>query len=256
MRLAKALVREASAAKAATRGIAALAVGMGLLGGSSCVSRSQYDRLVTEYHAENQARLNAERELTRREGELSQIEGELSSARNRADEIGTDAQARIAQLQKALEDAERRMNPFGATAIEGVSFLPAEDGFRILVEDKLLFDSGSADLKSSGKSALERIGKEIVSRGYDQVRIDGHTDADPIRKTAEIWTLGNHHLAMARALSVYGYLVNDAKVPTSALSLAAYGPNRPLDPSNSPEAKARNRRVEIYVRVPEAGSQP
>lgn len=223
-----------------------------LLSGSSCVSRSQYDRLVTEYHAENQARVRAESELGEAEARYSQMESQLRNAQGRADEVGTEAQARIAQLQQALADAERRLNPFGNEALDGVTFLPAEDGFRILVEDKLLFDSGSTDLKSQGKAALDRIGKEIVAHGYQEVRIDGHTDTDPVRKKIELFPLGNHQLAMSRALAVYGYLTQTAKVPTSILSLAAYGPNRPLVKGTSADAKSKNRRVEIYVRVPEA----
>jgi flagellar motor protein MotB len=58
---------------------------------------------------------------------------------------------------------------------------------------------------------------------------------------------------MKRALAVYASLVNDDSVPPSVLSLAAFGPNRPLDPGKNDAAKAKNRRVEIHVAVPKKG---
>ncbi len=72
-------------------------------------------------------------------------------------------------------------------------------------------------------------------------------------RTKDKFPLGNHELAMERALAVYATLVNDDGVPSSVLSLAAFGPNRPLDPAKTDAAKAKNRRVEIHVAVPKKG---
>ena len=225
------------------------ALGVLCLTAGCMIPRAQYDRLVTEYHSENQARIKLESELARREAELAQAQADLSAAESRADSVGRDSQARIAQLEKALNDAKASMaSPYGD--IEGLSIIGTNEGFTILMQDKLLFDPGSTAIRKDGQDALARIAKEIVSSNYQEVRIDGHTDSDPVKVHKETFPLGNHQLAAERALSVYDYLANQGHVPASVLSLAAFGPNRPLVPGDSPEAKAKNRRVEIHVRVP------
>ncbi len=219
------------------------AVAMALTG--CVVPRAQYDRLVTEHHSANQARVRLESELAKREGEVAELRGTLNDdARTSA-----DSEARIHQLEQALQEAQSRLaGPFGD--IEGLSLVANSEGFTILMQDKLLFDSGSTTIKQDGQSALSVVAREIVSNGYDQVRIDGHTDSDPVRMTKEMYPRGNHELAAERALSVFEYLTGKGKVPKDIFSLASYGPNRPLVTGQTADAKAKNRRVEIHVRVP------
>ena len=226
----------------------AMGVALLALSSASCVSRAQYDRLVTEYHSESQARNHAESDLAELELTADELRHRTEAAEQRASRSGEDSQRRIDELQRRLSAAQAGVKSSLAGA-EGVQVLPTEDGFRILVADHLLFDSGSTSIRTDGKAALNKIARDILSKGYQEVRIDGHTDNDPVKKTKEKFPLGNHQLAMERALSVYGYLTNVAHVPDAKLSLASFGPNRPLVRGTTPEAKARNRRVEIQVRV-------
>jgi len=227
-------------AKSACLGLMALTT-------AACVSRAQYDRLITEYHSENQARVMAEEELAGLRGTLDEYELRAMTAEERAASAGQESQSRLVQLEQALQEARSQVERYSSSG--GITVLPSEDGFRILVDDNLLFASGKKELKTDGKAALNKIAKDILSKGYQEVRIDGHTDTDPVVKHKAEFPLGNHQLAMERALSVYGYLTNVASVPDGKLSLASFGPNRPLVKGSTSAAKARNRRVEIQVRV-------
>ena len=222
-----------------------------LLMTSAClVPQAQYDRLVTEYHSENQARVKLEAELARMENEASELHTRLNSAESSLAESGRMSQERINQLENALAEAQSVLNsPFAE--YDGINIVGTAEGFTILMQDKLLFDVGSTNLREGGKDALRLIAQEIINSGYNEVRIDGHTDSDPVVKNIKQFPRGNHELASERALSVYEYLTKTQKVPTSTLSLAAFGPNRPLIPGDSEQAKAKNRRVEIHVVVPE-----
>ena len=216
----------------------------------ACVARSDYDRLVQEYHSENQARVQLETQLNRRDGEEAGLRSQLNlseSALAEANENQRLSASRIAELEGVLQDAEN------ATTIEGVDVFMTAGGFAYRIGNDLLFDSGSTKVKKRGRQALQEIAQQIISKGYETVRIDGHTDTDPIVKTKEIFPLGNHQLAAARALAVFDVLTNDAGVSTSVFTLASFGPNQPAQAGSTNAAKAKNRRVEIHIKVPEGG---
>jgi chemotaxis protein MotB len=218
------------------------------------VPQSRYDRLQTEYHAENQARRQLEDEVQRKDGEVSDLRGQVNEKDSQNTELQKASAAdkeRIAQLQKALDDARAGMGPAGES--DGVTVFRTSEGFGYSLAESLLFDSGSTEIKSGGKSALKKIAASLKEKKYSDIRIEGHTDSDPVVRTAKENPLGNHELAMKRALAVYATLVNDDSVLPANLSLAAFGPNRPLDTGKSDAAKAKNRRVEIHVAVPKKG---
>ena len=219
------------------------------------VPQSRYDRLQTEYHAENQARRQLEDEVQRKDGEVSDLRGQVNEKDSQNTELQKASAAdkeRIAQLQKALEDAQKNF-PSNEGSSDGVTVFRTSEGFGYSLAEKLLFDSGSTEIKSGGKAALKKIAASLKEKNYADIRIEGHTDSDPVVRTAKENPLGNHELAMKRALAVYASLVNDDSVPPAVLSLAAFGPNRPLDLGKSDAAKAKNRRVEIHVAVPKKG---
>ena len=206
-------------------------------------------------HAENQARRQLEDEVQRKDGEVSDLRGQVNEKDSQYSDLQKTSAAdkeRIAQLQKALDDAQK---PFPANegSSDGVTVFRTNDGFGYSLAEKLLFDSGSTEIKAGGKAALKKIAASLKEKNYADIRIEGHTDSDPVVRTAKENPLGNHELAMKRALAVYASMVNDDGVPSTVLSLAAFGPNRPLDPGKNDAAKSKNRRVEIHVAVPKKG---
>ena len=75
------------------------------------------------------------------------------------------------------------------------------------------------------------------------MRVEGHTDSDPLVKTKPIWGT-NENLSNARAKAVAALLANAG---VGDVSTAGLGASRPLALGNSKQAKARNRRVEIFI---------
>ena len=230
-----------------------LASGIGaaalLLVASGCVSQQKYDRLVSEYSTENQARRQLEDEIQRRDGEMSDLRGAVAEKDQKVTELtalSSEDKARIEQLKQALADATKS---FGDTP-EGVEVFREANGFAYRIADQLLFDSGSTDIRDAGKKALLQIAKEIVEKGYKDVRIDGHTDADPVIHTRVKFPLGNYELSAERALAVFGVLTHDGKVAENVFTIAAFGPSRPLKSGETDAVKSKNRRVEIHVAVP------
>lgn len=118
----------------------------------------------------------------------------------------------------------------------------SSEGNLILAGD-VLFLPGSHELTPAGKSALLQVAqvlKQEASR-ISEVRIEGHSDSSPIRKTKDKYD-SNMHLSFMRAYAVHGFLLSESGVDASRFSIAAFGEYRP----RADEA-ASNRRVEIRV---------
>ncbi|XDD48636.1 OmpA family protein [Leptospira sp. WS92.C1] len=114
----------------------------------------------------------------------------------------------------------------------------------INIDDRISFDSGSAELKKQILPALDKIKEILVSYPGNLIIIEGHTDNVPIRtkKFADNWELSGE-----RALSVLHYFLENKNLDPRNLSLAGYGEFQPIVSNDTPENKALNRRVDIVV---------
>jgi chemotaxis protein MotB len=116
-------------------------------------------------------------------------------------------------------------------------------GVRIQVAANRLFDTGSADLAAESGAALDKIGRLLKTSGRRLI-IEGHTDDEPIRTDKYP---SNWELSAARATKIVRYLIAKHKVSASQLTAVAYGDQKPVVPNDSPENRARNRRIEILI---------
>jgi outer membrane protein OmpA-like peptidoglycan-associated protein len=107
----------------------------------------------------------------------------------------------------------------------------------------VLFDSGKATLKESAKATLNKVANAL-KRDYagKPVRVEGHTDSDPIVKTKNEWQ-DNLDLSLNRAAAVTRYLESQGVDPKH-VATTGYGASKPKG-----QNKAGNRRVEIVVVV-------
>jgi chemotaxis protein MotB len=123
-------------------------------------------------------------------------------------------------------------------------------GDRFVLPSEVLFPPGSAELSERGTQQVRQLARVIQEIGAQipadvpwVLRIDGHADRTPIRNSryASNWALSG-----ARALAVAQRLIADG-VPPSRLAATALGDNQPIDPGETPEALARNRRIELRL---------
>ncbi len=152
------------------------------------------------------------------------------------------------RANKEAEEKRRLMDELDklAKAIgHGATVRETPEGPVIQLPEIILFDSGQATLKPEGETALAKIAEHLRANPKEGLRIDGHTDSDPIVRTKYMWDT-NHHLAAGRALSVFKYLVSQG-IDEKRVYIAAYGPNRPVASNASDEGKRKNRRVEFLL---------
>jgi chemotaxis protein MotB len=123
-------------------------------------------------------------------------------------------------------------------------------GDRFVFPSDVLFDSGSAVLKSGATDQLDKLAgalKELETKIPPDIgwvmRIDGHTDINPIA-TPEFPS--NWELSSARAISVVRYLMGQG-IPANRLVAAGFGEFQPIDSGASDDALAKNRRIELKL---------
>ncbi len=119
-----------------------------------------------------------------------------------------------------------------------------KEGIVISIVGGVLFPPGDATLTPEGKKVLNELLPLIKDIKYP-IRIEGHTDNTPVigGKYKDNW-----ELSVARAISVLRYFISKGVDP-KRLSVAGYGPYKPLYPNDTPEHRARNRRVDIVILV-------
>jgi chemotaxis protein MotB len=128
------------------------------------------------------------------------------------------------------------------------------------VVDEILFPSGSSVVKEEGKAVLKKVGDALASAYDKAVIIEGHTDNVPIGGALATRFPTNWELSTARAVSVVRFLAAETKISPVRLSAVGYGENRPVMSNDTPEGKAKNRRIEIklvplepeYIQAPPA----
>lgn len=112
--------------------------------------------------------------------------------------------------------------------------------------DAILFDTGKAEIKPEGIAVLDRIVSILRDEREKAIRIEGHTDNVPITGILAKTYPSNWELSAARAIHVTRYL-QEHGIPPDILSAVAYGEYQPVAENDTPEGKAKNRRIEIIL---------
>ena len=120
------------------------------------------------------------------------------------------------------------------------------DKMIITMNDQILFDSGSARITKAGQKTLNRMAKVLKKIQNNQIVVEGHTDATPIRRTAGKYPT-NWDLAAARATNVLKHLEKKGKVSPKLLALAGYSCYLPAAANDCATNRKLNRRIEIAV---------
>jgi chemotaxis protein MotB len=123
-------------------------------------------------------------------------------------------------------------------------------GDRFVFQAEVLFPKGQAALNPEGEAemlkladALKQLEREIPEDIAWVLRVDGHTDVDPIQSPQ---FRSNWELSAARAIAVVNFLIANGVSPQHLVA-AGFGEFQPIDPGSTEEAKSRNRRIELKL---------
>jgi len=230
-------------------------LGLALMAGlllTSTGCRSSTDRIRV---------LEAEKAQAERQNQdLQHQQAELRASMIKAEGQAESEKARAEALQAKLE-LERSRTPATTgpaseqttvdidalkRAFAGTSAVVTRsgEGVTISLPSDITFRAGRADLSKDALGTLERVARALKeTNGLARLKIEGHTDADPIRKSG--WR-DNEELSLARAASVQKFLVSQG-IEETMLDVDGAGASKPIASNDTAEGKALNRRVEIIL---------
>ena len=221
---------------------------------SGCVTVGEYERLKDELAQAQDTVGQRDRQLDELDAGKRVFEERalaLAEELNRYRQHSAAADRKIEELTGQLAEKKKSM-PTGVakTGIAGLEvFQPDGSGdVGLRLSDEILFDSGSETLKAAGKTALDWVISNSLKASNGKIQVCGHTDSDPVVKTKAKWPGGNIQLSAHRAMAVQDYLRKHG-ISEKRISIAGFGPHKPLAPNDSKENKSRNRRVEIILRA-------
>ncbi|HEY1023730.1 MAG TPA: OmpA family protein [Sphingobacteriaceae bacterium] len=166
--------------------------------------------------------------LKKREARLREVE-EILRKRDEATNALKD------KLQKALLGFEK----------SGLSVDIRNGKVYVSLTDKLLFSSGSIVIDEKGKLALQELAKVLKTQPEINISVEGHTDNQRVVNLGQI--KDNWDLSVLRATSVVRYLTDSEGIDNNRITATGKGEFQPIDNAATPEARSRNRRIEIVL---------
>ena len=117
-----------------------------------------------------------------------------------------------------------------------------ENGILVNMKNDILFEVDSANLKAEAVTQLVQVGDIVAKYADDTIAIAGHTDSSGSENY-------NEELSLRRAGAVKSVLVSRG-VQESQITVSGLGESRPVADNGTAEGRAKNRRVELLITVP------
>ncbi len=179
---------------------------------------------------------------------LEQLQKEKADLFVAQDELSNSVQAKEDELARFKTTAQELEEKVKAEIARGEIRLSQANGrLQVDLVDKILFDSGDAQISKRGEEVLARVGAVLSSVKDRQIQVAGHTDGAPISARLVDRYPSNWELSTSRATNVVRFLEEKAHVPPNHLVASGYGPFHPLASNATPAGRARNRRIEILL---------
>ena len=152
-----------------------------------------------------------------------------------------ELESKYAELENGKRSLEESLQGTGAS-------VRIKDGqIAVTLPASVFFNSGQATLKKKAKSSLAKVCNAIKNDfPYGTIRVEGHTDSDPIKRTRSLYG-SNWELSAKRAANVLHFLVGNCGLDSKRLYIAGFGEYQPIANNNTKNGKKQNRRVEIVI---------
>lgn len=212
-------------------------------------STEEVSKLMQELQTLQSDLQNREDRVRQAEALLRKQEQDLKTAQENL----ARQQARLQELQNALDEQKAAVTALKDklnTALrgfydQGLSVYEKNGKVYVSLEEQLLFKTGSYALDPKGQEALKSLGEVLANNPEINILVEGHTDNVPLSGTGQI--KDNWDLSVMRATAVTKIILSNAKIAPSRITASGRSEYVPLDASNTPEARRKNRRTEIIL---------
>lgn len=196
------------------------------------------------------------RELADLRGNYNTLNSNYAASSSKVNQLSTDLQKREARLKEVEEILRKRDEATNALKNKlqkallgfqqsGLSVDIRNGKVYVSLTDKLLFPSGSIVIDDKGKQALTQLAAVLNKEPDINISVEGHTDNKKVKNLGQI--KDNWDLSVLRATSVSRFLTEDEHIDPARITATGKGEFQPIDAANTPEALAKNRRIEIVL---------
>jgi len=185
-----------------------------------------------------------EKALASEQDRLNKLKNEFATNTKRLNELESMIAAKDASMKKLKETLSKALNAFEG---KGLTVEQKNGKVYVSMENKLLFQTGSWAVGSEGRKAVVEVGKVLAQNPDITVLIEGHTDNDKILGNIGGGIEDNWDLSTKRATSIVNILGENAGIKKQNLTAAGRGEYAPIMSNDTPEGKAKNRRIEIIL---------
>lgn len=153
----------------------------------------------------------------------------------------------VRKQQESMQRVAKNLNQVMAPLVASgqVSVSQTSRGVELEINASALFDQGDAELHSASIKTLSEVAI-ILGAGDQAIEIQGHTDDVPIKNAR---FPSNWELSSARASSVARLFIEHG-IAAARLTVVGFAANHPVAPNNTPEGRARNRRMTVTLMSP------
>jgi len=182
--------------------------------------------------------------LSTEQDRLNKLKSELEASSKRLNELESYIAAKDASMKKLKETLSKALNAFEG---KGLTVEQKNGKVYVSMENKLLFQTGSWAVGVEGKKAVVEVGKVLAQNPDISVLIEGHTDNDKILGNIGGGIESNWDLSTKRATAIVNILGENSGIQKKNLTAAGRGEFAPIMSNDTPEGKAKNRRIEIIL---------
>lgn len=199
----------------------------------------------------------AQENLRQKEDLLRQLEESLDLKKISLDELTNEIQKkneRMAELEKILDTQKKIVQDLKNKVSDallgfennGLTVTNKNGKVYVSLDEKLLFKSASWEIDANGRKALKKLAGVLEKNPGIQITIEGHTDNVPYNP-GNSQLKDNWDLSVKRATTVVRALLEGTKIKPERLNASGRSEYVPVDLSNTPEARQKNRRTEIIL---------
>ncbi len=117
---------------------------------------------------------------------------------------------------------------------------------KVTLLNEILFPEGGWQLNQRGEQTLNKIAPTLKTLTQTRIVVDGYTDNLPIGPELKARFPSNWQLSAARATGVVQYLQSQGVNP-NLMSAQGYGDTHPIASNDTPQGRAKNRRIELTL---------
>jgi chemotaxis protein MotB len=184
-----------------------------------------------------------EKALAAEKERLNKLSADLKKGTDRVNELETIMAAKEAAMKKLKDALSKSLKAFEG---KGLTVNQRDGKVYVSMENKLLFESGSWAVGPEGKKAVVLVGSVLAQNPEISVLIEGHTDNDKF--AGAVGQIENNwDLSTKRATAIVNILSENKGIKKDNLTPAGRGEFAPLMSNDTPEGKAKNRRIEIIL---------